>query len=181
MWPWGHFAVGFLCYRGWCAVRGTTPSHGRALVVLAVATQLPDLVDKPLAWELGFLVSGRSLGHSLLVGLPILLVLWHLLADRRHYWVAFTIGYLSHLAGDGIQPLLAGEYTFLTYLVWPLFGTPYGGVDVGIIEYLLTPELTASYLGQWGLFLLAIVVWAVDGFPGLELLRPSAWRSVPEE
>jgi hypothetical protein len=181
MWPWGHLAVGYLCYRGWCAVRGTTPSHGRALAVLAVATQLPDLVDKPLAWELGFLVSGRSLAHSLLVGLPILLVLWHLLADRRHYWVAFTIGYLTHLAGDGIQPLLAGDYQPLAYLGWPLLETPYGGVDVGIIEYLLTPELTASYLGQWGLFLLAIVVWAVDGFPGLELLRPSARRSVPEE
>ena len=183
MWPWGHLAVGYLCYRGWCATRGTSPLRGSVLVVLAVSTQLPDLIDKPLAWELGFLATGRSLAHSLVVGLPILFLLWWLLADNCQYWVALTIGYLTHLAGDGIQPILAGEYNSLAYLGWPLVRIPEADVQVsvGIVEFLVTPEVTTGYLAQWGLLVVAAVLWAADGFPGLERLRPRKTRSVPDE
>ena len=63
MWPWDHLAFGYVWYtlasRGW---DGRPPSNAAA-IALAVGTQFPDLVDKPLAWWLDVLPAGRSLGH----------------------------------------------------------------------------------------------------------------------
>ena len=65
MWPWGHLAVGYLVYSGLSRWRfGRLPGSVATLAV-ALGTQLPDLVDKPLAWTVNVLASGRSLAHSL--------------------------------------------------------------------------------------------------------------------
>ncbi|ELY76275.1 hypothetical protein C488_08377 [Natrinema pellirubrum DSM 15624] len=111
---------------------------------MAIGSQFPDLLDKPLAYY-GVLASGRSVAHSLLVAtLVASLVTWgaHVLHRRRpaHHWVerlapvtpaAFSIGYLSHLVGDSLEPLLAGASTDVTYLGWPLLAAPrYAGDSV---------------------------------------------------
>jgi hypothetical protein len=73
MWPWEHVVVGYLAYSAVShAVAGRAPS-GRAAIAVAFAALLPDLVDKPLAWGLGVLPSGRSFAHSLVVAVPTVL------------------------------------------------------------------------------------------------------------
>ena len=142
--------------RRWKRVLGP----GGASLALVVGTQVPDLVDKPLAWSLGVLPTGRSLAHSLLVG-PVLVGLAVLLAwrYRRHtVWPAFAVGYLAHLAGDALYPALRGEFASLGFLLWPV---------VPPIEY-ETPQTFAAHFAQLaasppvlfetGLFALAVLV-----------------------
>jgi hypothetical protein len=49
MWPWGHLAVGYLLSAGAAYLRDHSSPRGLAVVALAAGTQLPDLLDKPLA------------------------------------------------------------------------------------------------------------------------------------
>ena len=62
MWPWEHLAFGYLLWSLWLRARGRSLPGDWEALVLVFATQLPDLVDKPLAWQLGVLPGGRSLG-----------------------------------------------------------------------------------------------------------------------
>ena len=49
MWPWGHLAAGYPVYTAYTRLHtGDPPADVPALVAL-LGTQLPDLVDKPLA------------------------------------------------------------------------------------------------------------------------------------
>jgi xanthine/uracil permease len=84
MWPWGHAAVAYLLYRLILVVRRdgnhgaetgsvSTPT-GPAVLALGVGTQFPDLIDKPLAWSVSVLPSGRTLAHSALVWAAIAVV-----------------------------------------------------------------------------------------------------------
>ena len=103
MWPWGHAAAGYLLYTLWARRRFHRPPAGAATLALAVGTQFPDLVDKPLAWTFGISPSGRAGAHSLLIAIPLLLMLWVGLPDRhrRSLWGAFAAGTI--VASDGGQ------------------------------------------------------------------------------
>lgn len=49
MMPWGHFAVAFLPYLAYRLLRHRDLPPRRNVLFLLFATQLPDLIDKPLA------------------------------------------------------------------------------------------------------------------------------------
>jgi membrane-bound metal-dependent hydrolase YbcI (DUF457 family) len=159
------------------------PSDGAALAV-AFGTQFPDLVDKPLAWTFHLLPTGRSLAHSLLTATVVcLLVGWYARRrDRPVLAIAFATGYISHLFGDAIVPVLAGQYEYVTYLVWPLLELPPHEQGTGLIEQLAGLELTPLVLAGITLIALAFVVWLRDGRPGLSILRGWAgrWRRAAE-
>jgi membrane-bound metal-dependent hydrolase YbcI (DUF457 family) len=144
--------------------------------LLAFGTLVPDLVDKPLSWTLSVLEAGRSLGHSLVVGGIVMAVLYLFLAPRigRAPLLAFGIGYVSHPIADlPFQEIVAGNFEFTTYLVWPLLSPPpYDEAGRTIISYLLSYEPGAYDLFQLGLFVLALWVWYVDGCPGLTSSPP---------
>lgn len=71
MWPFTHLVIEYLLYTSYAhAHLRRLPSQFAAVLVL-LGTQLPDLIDKPLALA-GVLSSGRALGHSLLFGLPLI-------------------------------------------------------------------------------------------------------------
>ncbi|WP_266077839.1 metal-dependent hydrolase [Haladaptatus caseinilyticus] len=180
MWPWEHLAFGYLTFSAYSRLRNGRPPRSDAVVVLGVATQLPDLVDKPLAWTLSILPSGHSLAHSLLTALPlsaVALVLAHR-ARRTDIGVAFTIGYLSHLAGDVIYPVAVGKETSFGFLLWPLVSIPPDRSTFGFVArfrkyfenyltYLNDPEIQ-SYLGlELGLLLGVFFLWLLDGMPGI--------------
>ncbi|MBX0325413.1 metal-dependent hydrolase [Halomicroarcula sp. F13] len=172
MWPWGHAAVGYLLCTLWLRARyGHRPTAG-VVLPLAVGTQFPDLVDKPLGWTLGVLPSGRAGAHSLLIALPLLVVLWwHL--DSRHGRTAvagFALGYLSHLAGDGIYAVFDGEVLYLGYLLWPVTPLPPYEESAGILAHFAAAEVTPHLLLEVGLFVVATALWLVDGAPGLRVL-----------
>lgn len=108
---------------------------------LAFGTQFPDLVDKPLSWTLGVLPCGRIGAHTPLVAVPLLIVLWWHFDTRasRRAWVSFAVGYLTHLASDGVYAVVDVELIGLGYLLWPITPIPSYEELSGIV----TAELTS--------------------------------------
>ena len=173
MLPWGHAAVGYLCYRLYTFLKHRRPPMGVTVVALAIGTQFPDLIDKPLAWTLGILPSGRSLAHSLLVlGVVGGFLYWvsqKRSARTKTALFAFGFGWTSHLFADAYG-LLLGQQTCVNYLVWPLAACPYEESGRSIIEFLLATELTTGTLIGLSLTTIAGVVWLLDGAPGIRYL-----------
>ncbi len=195
MWPWGHLAVGYLLFSLYSRGRYRRAPDGLSAVVLVLATQMPDLIDKPLAYWFGVLPEGRSLAHSLLFVGPLVVVAgyvaWRI--ARPRLGSAFAIGSLSHLAGDSYAAFLAGKWDELSFLLWPVLPTPDYGEDslsVHLVEMLsevnsVSPDaLLAGTASAFALQLVMAafvgVVWLVDGMPGVGFLfRPFLRRSDP--
>jgi hypothetical protein len=189
MWPWEHLAFGYLLYSALARASGRRPRNADALV-LAVTTQLPDLIDKPLAWWLGILPSGLSLGHSLLFAVPVCLLAFAV--GRRTgdaaLGVACSVGYLSHLAGDAVYPALTGGRVRVSFLWWPLGDQPtvsppglFSQFAVFLGQYwafLGTPRGRLYAVAELTLLLLAVAAWVVDGYPGVTTpdRLPHPWR-----
>lgn len=172
MWPWGHAAVGYLLYSLYSRRRrGHAPTNVTTLV-LAFGTQFPDLIDKPLAWTVPLLPTGRSLAHSLLTALAVIALVRVAMRRRGHteYAVAFGIGYLSHLAADALHPLLNGEFVYLSYLAWPLLPLPGYDTQTSILAHFLTFEFDPFTIFEFGLVALALLVWWADDAPGIRTL-----------
>jgi hypothetical protein len=166
VWPWGHLGFGYLLYSLSRRVTGRGPPSDAAALALAFGTQFPDLVDKPLAWWFGLLPSGRSLAHSVLFGSLVVALVWWAL-ERTGYPEAsraYAFGYASHLLGDSLIDLTAGQFDRLTFLLWPVLPlVDYENEGLGVLvgEFSLTP---------WVLFglvvgALTLVVWLLDGAP----------------
>lgn len=177
MWPWGHLAFAYLLHSAfvhlWYRRRPAWPG----VALAAIGSQVPDLIDKPLAWTLNVLPSGRSLGHSVLVGTVIVVVA---VALCRRYGLRgwpFALGYYSHLLGDSIRPLLDGRFHDLAFLLWPFFElAPGSGPSVGIVQYLLNAQLEGSVLVELGLASVVFVWWLLDGAPGVRPLLRAVFR-----
>lgn len=118
-----HFLFALLPLLVYTAVRYRRLPTGRTVLLVLVATQLPDLIDKPLAWVFGVLPSGRMLAHSIVVSGPLLgvgclLAIW---AGGGRRMLLFTLAYLSHLLGDFYPILWAGrDYYYFPNLFWPV-------------------------------------------------------------
>jgi len=180
MWPWGHLAVGYLAYRVLAGVVNRWPPTQTTMIVLIFATQLPDIIDKPLAYSFSVLPEGRALMHSLLVAVPVCLWVLALYGVRSDTGWAFTIGYLSHLLGDSYRSLLAGQWAELSFLLWPLFPPPdYSANSFGVHwEQLLATagDVTISGIFTGNLPMVAyqallagvvVVWWLYEGAPGI--------------
>ena len=179
MFPWGHLAVGYLAFAFLTEFRYRRPQTAGALVALAVGTQLPDLVDKPFAWYLDVLPHGRSLSHSLfaallLCGLVLAVARWY---DRPLVGVAFGCGYLTHLAADGLYPLLGGEWADLAYLFWPVTSVAADDSGYTIVSMLVEGALSPTGLFEAGLLVVAIAVWVRLETPGLQSVRARLERT----
>ncbi|SDM92711.1 LexA-binding, inner membrane-associated putative hydrolase [Halogranum gelatinilyticum] len=173
MWPWGHAAVGYLLYSLYSRSVRNQPPTGLTVVVVGFGTQFPDLIDKPLAWTVSVLPAGRSLAHSLLTASLVIGVVVVLArrANRSPLAGAFGIGYLSHLAADGLYPFLEGEFASLSYLAWPLLPLPAYETDKSILAHFAAFEFELFAMLEFGLVPLAFVVWVYDDYPGIDLLR----------
>ncbi|EFW91272.1 membrane-bound metal-dependent hydrolase [Haladaptatus paucihalophilus DX253] len=168
MWPWGHLAVGYLAYSGLRRTRTTRPPTGTDVIALVVGTQFPDLVDKPLAWWVGVLPTGRSLAHSLLTASVLLAVTYGICRRNGHRsrWAAFAVGYVSHPFADVLLTVLAGGYGRATFLLWPILplSSPASGPSVVGVPGDFPIELS--------LVVAAVYVWLADGAPGVASVLP---------
>ncbi|QLD88757.1 metal-dependent hydrolase [Natronomonas salina] len=181
MLPWGHLAVGYLVFTFFTDVRYQTPQTFGTLVAVAVGTQLPDLIDKPFAWYLHVLPNGRSFSHSIFVSV-LLVGLVYVVArryDRPLVGAAFGCGYLTHLGGDALYPLLRGEWAELVFLLWPAATFPYDDADYTILQMLVDGALTPTGVFEAGLLVLAVAVWVHLEMPGLQPLR-ARWERLQD-
>jgi hypothetical protein len=180
MWPWGHLAVGYLCYVAVIQVRDDGEQTFATLAAVVVGSQLPDLVDKPLAWTFSILPSGRSLAHSLLVAVIVIAgTYWFAKQrEREEAAIAFGVAYVSHSLADlgpnAIKGLAHGNWSQLewtTYLLWPVFAPPPYPSDDSFVQHLIDLALTPYMAFQLVLFAFAVVVWVGSGAPGFVAVR----------
>jgi len=167
MFPWTHAAFGyalFVLLAGALVALGLRGRLSKAeLLAVVFATQLPDLVDKPLAWWFALIPSGRSLAHSLVLAVPLSLAVLAVARHRGHAEVglAFAVGYASHLVGDVYVAVYYWRVEEFTFLLWPVLPAyPYddyaglGALAGGI-------ELTTPLLSAVGLAVFAGLVFLV--------------------
>ena len=183
MWPWEHLAFGYVWYSLLSHLgRGEAPTSG-PVVALGVATQLPDLIDKPLSWSLGLFSTGSALGHSLVFAGPLCLgaVVAAERLDRPRYGAAIAVGYASHLAADVVSPLRSGGGLAIYRVLWPFVSLPAYETQLGFVErtalYLrqsiaaaATSDLLLALVAYTAVHLLVVALWLYDGAPVLRWL-----------
>lgn len=152
--PGNHILLALFPVVGYSLLRHRRPTTGPILLLVIGASLFPDLVDKPLAWTLGVVPSGRMVAHSLVIAVPIvalvyLLAVW---TGRRSYGVAFLWGYLIHITGDFYPILWHGtDYYFFPNLFWPLLKAnpdpnPGFGDKIPVLSVEILPKLTVLAL-----------------------------------
>lgn len=169
MWPWGHFAVGYLLYSLFAHLSARRAPSGPATIALALGTQFPDLVDKPLAWSLGVLPNGRSLAHSLLTFAVVVFAVQVLLRRRNRgsLATAFAVGYFAGVLGDALSPLLASNYDALAFLLWPVLPAIEYPTRPSFLVHLRYLSVESFFTVEGGLALVVFALWFYDGRPGL--------------
>ncbi len=187
MWPWEHLAVGYIAYSLYTRRRYGRPPDGPTSVLLAVGTQLPDLIDKPLAWTFGVLPNGSSLAHSLTfvaLFVPTVLLVARL-ADVPRWGGALAFGHVSHLPGDMLYPLATDGGVATSFLLWPFvpgretaprgFLFEFETYFLQFVQFLGTPRGQLYLVLELALVAAGLLVWNRDGRPVLtDVLAPGS-------
>jgi hypothetical protein len=126
--------------------------------------------------------TGYAAGHSVLVLLALTVLSLAYVSDdgRRRNAVAFLVGAWTHVAGDVVSPLRAGDPLGVDRVLWPLVERePYAddlGADRGLVylrEYLAdvgSGDLSTSLALGVALGVASVVLWLVDGAPGVRAI-----------
>ncbi|MEM4780837.1 MAG: metal-dependent hydrolase [Halalkalicoccus sp.] len=192
MWPWEHVIVGYVAFSLFShLVYREGPSAG-ATVAVVFASLLPDLIDKPLAWQFGVFDGGYAIGHSIFFAVP-LSILVGVLAHRwgrTHVGLAFCVGYLLHLPSDLLPQYVRDGTVPTERILWPIEraeSPDHGGLVDGFFANFL-PYLTelggmepTPYLyAQFGLAGFALLLWIYDGMPVVRELLVGTHRRISE-
>lgn len=157
MMPWGHFVMAYLPYSIYTLVWRKRLPDAKHTVVLLWATQLPDLIDKPLAWTFQFLPSGRSLAHSVVFAAPYVLIVtavaWK--TDREELGALFAFGYLSHIYVDIYPTVFHPGHRLLPNLYYPLLPVQ-PDAQPSFVAHFARVEFTSATLLKMGLLTLAL-------------------------
>lgn len=164
-----------------------SPTTEETIVVL-FASILPDIIDKPLAWEFGIFASGRALAHSIFFGIPLsfIVIYYSWRKGRFRTGLAFTIGYLLHLVADVFPTYLVDGELPIERILWPIYQDG-GGYEAGFREEFIDnvreyyiwiyEQLVSGNPDPYLLLVLVIgvfglLLWIYDGFPvGREVYR----------
>ena len=185
MWPWEHAIVAYLAYSLFCHAVYRDSPDGLEAGAVVVASVLPDLVDKLLAWEFGVFDAGYALAHSIFAAVPFAIAVGVVArrAGRSRAGLAFGIGYLLHLPADVIDAYVREGVFLPELMLWPVVVVEDSGVEQGFVDQfllyfsrylgeLLAGDLPTYLRVQLGLAAFAFLVWLYDGVPVLrELLR----------
>lgn len=133
----------------WFVMRGNPRVDYR---IVAIASLLPDLVDKPLGLILlrDRYESGRIYGHTLLVNLVVFCLLFFMRGRFKRTFVLVPISSLLHLAEDGM-------WSTPEVFWWPLFGTGFPRQQVGEGLSFLNPLNNPAAVWQEAVGVVAIV------------------------
>jgi hypothetical protein len=119
--PSEHFIIALLPVAGYALLRDRHLPSLQLVAVTFFGSQFPDLIDKPLAYELHLIPSGRVFMHSLPFAVPlsIAVVAYAVRTDRTRLGAAFAFAHLSHLVADN-QRILPPDPYVSSDLLWPL-------------------------------------------------------------
>jgi hypothetical protein len=183
VWPWEHVAFGYILYTLTLrALVGRRPTDREAIVLLWF-TQVPDLVDKPLAWQFDVLPAGLSVAHSLFAVIPVIgaAILLARRSAAAGLGSAVAVGYSSHLLGDALYPWVLGSSMRVGFLLWPVVPVASDTAAVGFVahvahfaEHFLLVLSTGRGAVVIGLEIVllggAVWLWVRDGRPGVRTL-----------
>ncbi|WP_137289815.1 metal-dependent hydrolase [Natronorubrum halophilum] len=181
MWPLGHVAVAYLCYTLATRARFDAPPAHVPALILVLGSQFPDLVDKPLAWYLRVIPTGRTLAHSLFLLVPLSIAAYALAShyDRREYGIAFAIGAFSHVVVDALPAIWRPEAD-ANHLLWPAIPVEeYEQVPPTVLGLLQDSATDPYFLLEFVLAAITFTLWRQHGYPGLAALRAALERVRP--
>ncbi|WP_265111674.1 metal-dependent hydrolase [Halosolutus halophilus] len=182
MWPWEHAIVGYVVYSLFVRIVYRDSPGGLEAFAVVFASVVPDLVDKPLAWEFGVFESGYAVGHSVFVAVPVVLFVGVIAraAGRPLSGVAFGLGYLLHLPADVFYGYVSAGIVQFEILLWPVdpvvappqerppgFATTFLRLFDDYQGALLAGDLSPYLRLQLGLAVVAFLLWLADGVPVL--------------
>ncbi|EMA40905.1 metal-dependent hydrolase [Halobiforma nitratireducens] len=182
MWPWEHAIVGYLTYSLFCHAYYRDSPGGLEAFAVVFASVLPDIIDKPLAWEFGVFETGYALGHSIFFAGPLAIVVGLLARSwgRQRAGIAFGLGYLLHLPADIVDGYVRGGYLEFGIVLWPVrpietppthshegFLAEFVRLFAGYQEQLLAGDLSTYLWLQLGVGVLTALLWLSDGAPVL--------------
>jgi len=180
MWPWEHAIVAYLTYSLCCHTVFRDSPTGLEAFAVVFASVLPDLIDKPLAWEFGVFDNGYAIGHSIFFAVPLAVLIGTLArtATRPRVGLAFALGYLSHLPADVVDSLFRQGVFQVELMLWPITSVDGRPPGPGVLEVffhfferywsvVLSGDLSTYLLLQFGLAGVVLLVWLVDGAPVL--------------
>lgn len=197
MMPWEHAVVGYIVFSLLVRALYHRPPSPKETAVVVLASVLPDVIDKPLAWQFEVFGSGYAIGHSALVAVPVatcvIVLAWRRDVPRRG--IAFATGYLLHLGGDVVPSYFRSGPFLVERILWPIRGGG-DGYEAGFFGE--AEENLTSYVGwmveQIGsgspdLYLLIILgmggfgfaLWIADGMPIGRQLYGSLRQSVRQD
>lgn len=178
MFPWEHVVAGYVVFSLLSRLLYREPPGELAALAVVFGSLLPDLVDKPLAWEFGVIQTSYGPAHSILFAVPVCAAVWALARwqGRAAAGAGLTTGYLLHLPGDVVAYWVLRRRWDPERILWPYRkADPTTATDFGThvlvyvepyVHELLSGEATTYVLANLVLLLFAACLWIVDGRPG---------------
>lgn len=181
MMPWEHIAVAYVTYSLVRHVTSRAPPTSWEAFTIGLASLLPDLIDKPLAWGLGVFSSGYAVGHSIFFAVLLSLVVYRvtLARSRERAGQAFALAYPLHLIADVVPSSLLSGTLLIQRILWPVRGGGegyeagfVGEFNSNIIAYadwlrrnIVTGNPDPYLLAILGLGAFGVWLWVYDGMP----------------
>ncbi|MXV64426.1 metal-dependent hydrolase [Natronorubrum sp. JWXQ-INN-674] len=191
MWPWEHAIMGYLVYSLFCHTVFRDSPGGLEAFAVVFASVLPDLIDKPLAWEYGVFDVGYAIGHSIFFAVPLSIIVGLIArsAGRPRAGLAFALGYLIHLPADVLDAYLRDDVVQFELMLWPIATVDGDDPSHGFLDYfgqlfgryqseLLAGDLSTYLWLQLGMALFALSLWLYDGAPVLRELLVGCKRLI---
>jgi len=179
MWPWEHAVLGYVALSAFTHVSDGRSPGWPAVVAVLIGSQLPDLIDKPLAWSVGIVDTGYAVGHSVFFSLVVLVVVLAVGLDRDGL-VALGIGHWLHAPADLAHNYVATGTLTPEIVLWPFVSRTQGVQSKTIDPFeaavgrfgqygsaLAGGDVTPYLLFQLSLSIGAVVLWFYDGAPVL--------------
>ncbi|WP_408958627.1 metal-dependent hydrolase [Natrinema sp. 74] len=180
MWPWEHAIVGYLAYSVCCHLVFRDSPSGLEAFTVVLASTLPDLIDKPLAWEFGVFDAGYAIGHSVFFLVPLSITVGTVtaMAGRPRTGLAFTVGSLLHPPADLLYSYVSQGIVQFELMLWPVETVAGRPPSRGFLESfetlfgrylstLLAGDVSTYVWTQFGLAAFAFSLWLYDGAPVL--------------
>lgn len=196
--PWEHAIIGYITYSLLVHLLYHDSPTGIETLVVVFASLLPDLLDKPLAWQFGVFADsgGYAIFHSVFFVVPLSIggLMFAYYRDQSRIGWAFGIGYVFHLPADVIprtvERIKDGQLD-LEKVLWPV--QTYGGESPesfvgGSMHYLVVfaeqvygAEPTMFLQAIFGLTVFAFLLWIYDGMPVVREVFNSIRRTLPTQ